>query len=79
MKIKRHGRYEFSAIHDRADYDWPDGKRLAVYLGMNLEVFSFGEGTGCGTRTRRTATRHPQFRLAGLRQQGGRTAHACTV
>ncbi|MEO1113425.1 MAG: polysaccharide deacetylase family protein [Pseudomonadota bacterium] len=46
MKINRHGRYEFSAIHDRADYDWPDGKRLAVYLGMNLEVFSFGEGMG---------------------------------
>ncbi|MEL7524615.1 MAG: polysaccharide deacetylase family protein [Pseudomonadota bacterium] len=46
MKINRHGRYEFSAIHDRADYDWPDGKRLAVYLGMNLEVFSFGEGLG---------------------------------
>lgn len=46
MKINRHGRYEFSAIHDRADYDWPDGKRLAVYLGMNLEVFSFGDGLG---------------------------------
>nr|WP_319383581.1 polysaccharide deacetylase family protein [uncultured Roseibium sp.] len=46
MKINRHGRYGFSAIHDRADYDWPDGKRLAVYLGMNLEVFSFGEGLG---------------------------------
>ncbi|WP_306142831.1 polysaccharide deacetylase family protein [Roseibium sp. MMSF_3412] len=46
MKINRHGRYAFSAIHDRADYDWPDGKRLAVYLGMNLEVFSFGEGLG---------------------------------
>lgn len=46
MKISRHGRYEFSAIHDRAVYDWPGGKRLAVYLGMNLEVFSFGEGLG---------------------------------
>lgn len=46
MKISRHGRYEFSAIHERADYDWPDGKRLAIYLGMNLEVFSFGDGHG---------------------------------
>ncbi|WP_299484171.1 polysaccharide deacetylase family protein [uncultured Roseibium sp.] len=46
MKIVRHGRYEFSQIHDRPDYAWPDGKRLAVYLGMNLEVFSFGEGLG---------------------------------
>lgn len=46
MGIVRHGRYEFSQIHNRADYDWPGGRRLAVYLGMNLEVFSFGEGLG---------------------------------
>ncbi|MET1416858.1 polysaccharide deacetylase family protein [Roseibium sp. HPY-6] len=46
MGIVRHGRYEFSQIQNRADYDWPGGRRLAVYLGMNLEVFSFGEGLG---------------------------------
>ena len=27
-------------------YDWPGGKRLAVYVGLNLEWFSFGEGLG---------------------------------
>lgn len=46
MELKTHGRYAYSPITDRPDYDWPGGKRLAVYLGMNLEVFSFGEGLG---------------------------------
>jgi hypothetical protein len=25
-------------------YDWPGGKRLAVYVALNVEVFPFGEG-----------------------------------
>ncbi len=41
-----HGRYGYSAIVDRPAYDWPDGKRLAFYVAVNLEVFSFGEGEG---------------------------------
>lgn len=41
-----HGRYAHSNIVDRPDFDWPDGKRLAVYLGVNLECFSFGTGQG---------------------------------
>jgi len=46
MPITTHDRYAFSPITDRPDFSWPDGRRLAVYLGMNLEVFSFGEGLG---------------------------------
>jgi allantoinase len=41
-----HGRYDYSAIPRRPLYDWPDGTRLAVYLGLNLEHFAFGEGLG---------------------------------
>lgn len=41
-----HGRYAFSAIPRRPGFTWPDGARLAVYLGMNLECFAFGEGLG---------------------------------
>ena len=41
-----HGRYRYSAIVDRSEFDWPGGKRLAVYLGLNLEHFAFGEGLG---------------------------------
>ena len=40
------GRFDYSAIHQRPDYHWPGGKRLAVYLGFNLEHFAFGEGMG---------------------------------
>ena len=46
MRIKSHGRYDYSAITERPVYDWPGGKRLAVYIGLNLEHFSFGEGLG---------------------------------
>ena len=44
--LKHHGRYDYSGITRRADYDWPDGKRLAVYIGLNLEHFDFGAGLG---------------------------------
>ena len=46
MRLPGHGRYEYSALPDRPVYDWPGGKRLAVYLGLNLETFAFGEGLG---------------------------------
>jgi allantoinase len=44
--LKDHGRYAYSPITQRAAYTWPDGKRLAVYVGLNLEHFAFGEGLG---------------------------------
>jgi peptidoglycan/xylan/chitin deacetylase (PgdA/CDA1 family) len=44
--LKDHGRYRYSAIADRPDYSWPDGRRLAVYLGFNVEHFDFGAGLG---------------------------------
>jgi peptidoglycan/xylan/chitin deacetylase (PgdA/CDA1 family) len=46
MEIRKHGRYDYSPITGRADYDWPDGKRLAFNIGLNIEHFSFGEGLG---------------------------------
>jgi peptidoglycan/xylan/chitin deacetylase (PgdA/CDA1 family) len=44
--LRDHGRYSYRAITDRPDYDWPGGRRLAVYVGLNLEHFAFGEGLG---------------------------------
>ncbi len=44
--LPSHGRYRYSAIRHRPPYDWPDGKRLAVYVALNLEHFAFGEGLG---------------------------------
>jgi allantoinase len=46
MPSRTHGRYPYSAISERAVYDWPGAKRLAIYVGLNLEWFSFGEGLG---------------------------------
>ncbi|MEO5795688.1 MAG: polysaccharide deacetylase family protein [Rhodoferax sp.] len=44
--VPGHGRFDYSAIHQRPDYRWPNGARLAVYLGFNIEHFAFGEGLG---------------------------------
>jgi len=44
--LKTHGRYAYSAITRRPDYSWPGRKRLAVYLGFNIEHFDFGAGLG---------------------------------
>ena len=44
--LSHHNRFAYSAIVDRPVYDWPDGKRLAVYLAINVEHWPFGEGEG---------------------------------
>lgn len=41
-----HGRYPYRAIKHRTPYEWPNGARLAVYIGLNVEHFAFGEGLG---------------------------------
>jgi len=46
MALKSHDRYDYSAIVNRPDYDFPGGKRLAVYFALNVEHFTFGEGLG---------------------------------
>lgn len=46
MTLAHHHRFDYQAIHERPDFAWPGGKRLAVYLALNLEHFAFGEGLG---------------------------------
>lgn len=46
MTIQIHSRYHYSSIVSRPVYDWPNGTRLAVYVALNIEQFSFGEGKG---------------------------------
>jgi peptidoglycan/xylan/chitin deacetylase (PgdA/CDA1 family) len=41
-----HERFDYQPITQRDQAAWPGGKRLAVYLGFNLEHFAFGEGLG---------------------------------
>ncbi len=44
--LPHHGRFRYRAIGARPDYHWPEGRRLAVYLGFNIEHFAFGGGLG---------------------------------
>jgi allantoinase len=44
--LPTHGRYDYHPWPMRQAYAWPGGARLAVYLGVNLEHFAFGEGLG---------------------------------
>lgn len=54
-QLSDHGRYPYSPITSRDDFDWPEGKRLAIYFGINHEVFSFGEGLGAELAPSQTA------------------------
>lgn len=44
--LPTHGRYDYTPWRGRAAYAFPNGAKLAVYLGVNLEHFAFGEGLG---------------------------------
>lgn len=44
--LPSHGRFDYHPWRDRCRESWPGGRKLAVYLGVNLEHFAFGEGLG---------------------------------
>jgi len=44
MKLRTHNRYPFEPIVSRRVAPWPDGKGLAIYVALNLEIYAFGEG-----------------------------------
>lgn len=46
MNLQTHGRFRYSAITKRAKYTWPGGKRLAMYVALNVETFGFGLEAG---------------------------------
>jgi len=46
MKLPIHGRYDYVPITRRPVYDWPEGKRLAVFFCNNIEHFAFRSGLG---------------------------------
>ena len=58
MQLRHHDRYDYSPIFERPQFDWPNGKRLAFYVALNVEHFNFGSGlraysddTGTAART----------------------------
>lgn len=70
FEVPSHGRYGYSAIVNRPDFNWPDGKRLAVYIGLNLEHFTFGDGLGAELCPGGAASGCSELCLARLRQSG---------
>lgn len=44
--IKYHNRFPYSGIPTRVDFTWPNDKRLALYIALNIEHFPYGEPTG---------------------------------
>jgi hypothetical protein len=42
--LQSHDRFGYSAITERPDFSWPEGKRLAVYIALCMEHFSYGTG-----------------------------------
>jgi len=44
MDLPHPGRFDDVPIVRRRQAAWPDGKRLAVYVALNLESYAFGEG-----------------------------------
>jgi peptidoglycan/xylan/chitin deacetylase (PgdA/CDA1 family) len=59
--VRTHGRYDYSNITTRPVYDWPNGTRLAVYVAINIEQFSFGEGKGAAIAPPDQANSHSVF------------------
>jgi allantoinase len=45
-RLSSHGRFDYSGIRGRPPLQWPNGERLAVYIGFNIEHFAFGNGLG---------------------------------
>jgi peptidoglycan/xylan/chitin deacetylase (PgdA/CDA1 family) len=61
MKIPHHNRYDYSSIRDRRDFSWPAGKRLAVYIAVNVEHFAFGAPIGHQISAQNHAPDHRAF------------------
>jgi hypothetical protein len=44
--LPQHRRYDYQPLRERADYSWPEGRRLAFTITTNVEWFAFGAGLG---------------------------------
>jgi hypothetical protein len=82
LKLPGHSRYAYSPIVERKDYSWPQGKRLAFYVALNIEHFvSSNRGNGqhfvVATVSGLSRTRTPECitRLASICRNGVILSH----
>ena len=68
-QLNKHNRYDYCPLPERPDFLWPGGKRLAVCICNNIEVFSFlsGLGSDSASRTAPQTTRNYAWRDYGNR------------
>ena len=62
--------YEYWPIIDRPDIEWPGGKRLAVYIGLNIEHYESGKASV--SILEKAAGRDPDPPNEGWRDYGNR-------
>jgi len=62
-------RFAYSPIVGRPDFSWPGGKRLAVYVALCTEHFSYGSGFGLAYSP---GLSHPNSYNWGWREYGNR-------
>ena len=69
--LESHARYDYSPITERPDYVWPGGRRLAVYIAVNIEAFRYGRGKGAAIAPPRSG-HEPQHLLVARLWESGR-------
>lgn len=70
MKLRSHGRFDYSPITDRPDFEWPGGRRLALYVAVCIEHFPYNE-SGLGL-SYSPGLPHPNTYNWGWREYGNR-------
>lgn len=69
MEFLQNPRLTYSPIENRPDFTWPEGKRLAVYVALCVEHFSYGSGLGLPYSP---GLQHPNSYNWGWREYGNR-------
>lgn len=69
MEFLNNPRLTYSPIESRPDFTWPEGKRLAVYVALCVEHFSYGSGLGLAYSP---GLQHPNSYNWGWREYGNR-------
>jgi allantoinase len=69
MDFKQNPRFAYQGIRGRPDFAWPGNKKLAVYVALCVEHFSYGSGLGLPYSP---GLNHPNSYNWGWREYGSR-------
>ncbi|WP_442594984.1 polysaccharide deacetylase [Parapusillimonas sp. JC17] len=77
--LASHNRFKYSALPSRAQFTWPEGKRLALYVATNIEHFPYGVqcGVDLDRQTQPWSQRSWLWREYGNRIGGFRLIELC--